>query len=726
MTRPGTPRRVRAARHDSDRGASLVLALAFLTGVGLVVGSLLTFSATAIRSASRTLEHAQTANDVAGGLQAAINTVRASTFDNATGEDCLDADHTLGYPGGRVAVTCTPKSDSGVAGGLVQISSSNKPGWALLTLGTNAGEPGIGQSGNNLFWVRGKVQSNSTISIGGSPCPANPQPPAAGSNCSELYQTATSAPLVTAAGACSGRIVSTGSVTCNTGTTAQDPGATGLPTTAAYAQPSVSGAVARTAPACSSGTASTVSLQPGVYTDVTPLNALTSASCNHKVILFTPGTYFFDFRNGEPGGASGTTHVWTVGNKDATVVGGTPNGWSPSAATKPALTMPGACVSPLTTQSAGTGVQFVFGGDSRFDVGPGKVELCGQWSATRPPITVYGAKADDGSGSGAGAVNVGTSTSTTSPAFSDLANLTASDGNAATAVFPATNKVTTATLAANGFVPTSAPPAGSLLRSAVLSVRHRVSTGSSGVTGFSSTVTPNPTSGGSALAAVSLPTTPSASWTTTTTDLRTALAASVASGTFTGLRVAVDTTVARNSTATVGVDWLQLDLTWTPPTGIRGQSTAVNGATNCVGTAPYVPGGSNCALITTSGNQLSFYITGTVYAPLAALDIGLTNTSGQVFRSGLIARSVRMGVSSSSTYSLPIIDVPDDSFGPVDLVVYLTAYRCPDGEVCTGVAPPSSPWVVAGKARVRYDDGGVYPPVPGARSVTVQAWQMLR
>jgi hypothetical protein len=713
-----------------DRGASLVLALAFLTGVGLVVGSLLSYSSTAILSASKTLEHAQTANDVAGGLQAAINTVRRSEFANETGTDCLDPDETLDYPGqdGQVvAVTCTPKPDSGVAGGLVPVSNSNKPGWALLTLGTDAGEPGIGQSGNNLFWIRGKVQSNSTITIGGNACPENPQPPVAGSNCSEIYQTATASPPVIAAGACTGRIVSTGSVSCDTGAKAVDPGDAGLPTTAAYAQPSISGAESRTAPACGSGTASTVSLEPGVYTDSAPLNAL--MSCTSKVILFTPGTYFFDFRNGGSG-----SHVWKIDNKDTTVVGGTPNGWSPTATTKPALAMPGACVSPLTTTAANSGVRFVFGGDSRLAVGAGNVELCGQWSATKPPITIYGAKADAGTGSGTGAVsatevpekgpgNGNGKPPANGPQVTGLGNLTVADEAAATVQFPVANQAATAGFSASGFVPGSHPPPGSILTSAVLSVRHQVSPGSRGVTGFSYTVTPG---SGSRLPSVPLATTPSAGWTTTASDLRSALADSVEAGTFTGLNVSVEAAVARDSEATVAVDWLQLDLAWVSPTGIRAQSTAVDGASNCVGTAPYVSGGPNCALITTSGNQVQFYVTGTVYAPLAALDIGLTNTSGQVFRSGLIARSVRMGVSSSSTYSAPIIDVPDDTLGPVDLVVYLTAYRCPEGATCTGVSPPSAPWVMAGKAQVKYDDKGVYPPLAGKRSVSVEAWQMLR
>jgi hypothetical protein len=476
-------------------------------------------------------------------------------------------------------------------------------------------------------------------------------------------------------------------------------------------------------PSCSSGTASTVSLQPGVYTDSAPLNAL--MACTSKVILFTPGTYFFDFRNGEPGQPSGS-RVWTIDNKATTVVGGTPSGWSTSAASKPVLDMPGACVSPLTTQTAGSGVRFVFGGDSRLSIGPGNVELCGQWSATRPPITVYGAKADEGTETGAAtASSASSSASSGSPAFTTTGTGTlaeslavADDGAAAAAQF--TGKKATATMTAGGFVSGPAPPAGSVLRSAVLSIRHQVT--GSGVTGFSYTVTPP---GGAALPAVALPTAPSA-WTTTTSNLGSALAASVAGGSLSGLQVAVEASAAKDSTAKAAVDWLRLDLTWTPPTGIRGQSTAVDGAANCVGTAPYVPGSQNCALVKTSGNQLSFYVTGTVYAPLAALDVGLTNTSGQVFRSGLIARSVRMGVSSSSTYSTPIIDVPDDSLGPSDLVVYLTAYRCPDGASCTGVQPGDPPWVLAGKALVKYGDKGVYPPVAGSRSVTVQAWHMLR
>lgn len=697
--------RSQSRRGRGDAGASLVLAMAFMTGVGVVVGALLTFSSTAITSAKFTLEHAQDANDVAGGLQAAINTVRASDFNNGTGEDCLNASHSLTYPGGEVAVTCAPKSGTGASGTLVPISAKNKPGWALLTLGDNTDEPGIGQESNSVFRVHGKVQSNSTIEINGSECAATPQPPT-DLNCSELYQTAPATSVI-AKGTCSGRIVTTGSVECNSPVSPMDP---------AYPQPSAAGAVARTAPGCSSGTASAVSLSPGIYTDAVRLNALTSggSACTSKVVLFTAGTYFFDFRN-----SASADRVWTIGNKDVTVIGGTPNGWSTSATAKPALELPGACISPLTTTTANSGVQFVFGGDSRLKVTAGDVELCGQWSANRPPITIYGAKADSGIDSGS--ATAAAVSSATAPAFTGLVNLSANDGIAATATFQNPNKATTASLVARGFGPSPTVPANSVLRKATLSVKHRVT--GAGVTGLTATVAPKD---GAARPADPLPVT--TAWETSEVDLSSTLAASVAAGTLNDLNITVAAAAAKNSTATVGVDWISLALEWIPPTGIRAQTTRIGGADNCVGTAPYVPGVRNCAMITTDGKQTDFYVTGTTYAPLAALDIALTNASGQVFRSGLIARSVQMKVTASSDFTGAVIEVPDDTTlaTATDLVVYFTAYRCPDGATCTGVAPPAAPWVEAGKAQVKYDDKGVFPPAAGARSVTVEAWQLLR
>jgi hypothetical protein len=693
--------RSQSRRGRGDAGASLVLAMAFMTGVGVVVGALLTFSSTAITSAKFTLEHAQDANDVAGGLQAAINTVRTSTYDNGAGEDCLNSAGTLTYPGGDVAVTCTPKAGTGAGGSLVPISAANKPGYALLTLGDHSGEIGIEQTSNSVFRVRGKVRSNSGIEIAGSPCPVTPQPPT--TNCSELFQLDPAA-TVTASGTCNGTIISTGPVSCGSAGPAGDPG---------YAQPPVSGATVGAVPGC--GSTWIVQLSPGVYRDSAALNTLMKCK---KVVLFKPGTYFFDFRNGEPGQPGGG-HVWTIDDPATTVIGGTPNGWSASAATRPAFTMPGSCVSPLTTQSANSGVEFVFGGDSRLLVDGGDVELCGQWYASRPPITIHGAKADDGVISRTGPVGTATSTASgsnspflpTGPGTLKQA-VAAEDGTTAAASLMGKTK---ATLASTGFVPATPPAAGSVLRSATLRVRHRVM--GSGVTDWAATATPT---GGTKDSVFALPI--STAWTTTAVDVSADLAALVGAGTFNGLAVSLSASSSNQAAAMVEVDSLQLELEWIPATGIRGQNTPVAGTANCVSAVPN-PG---CALITTRGTKTEFYVTGTTYVPLAVLDIELTNASGQVFRSGLIARRVKIAVTPSSSFAGPVIEVPDDAFGPIDLVVYFTAYRCPDGVNCTGVAPPAAPWVEAGKAQVKYDDKGVFPPAAGARSVTVEAWQLLR
>jgi hypothetical protein len=97
-------------------------------------------------------------------------------------------------------------------------------------------------------------------------------------------------------------------------------------------------------------------------------------------MAFTPGTYYFNFPSTAP--------TWTVDT--GSLVGGTPAsalvaGQSP--------TIPGSCISPLTSTTVNQGVQFVFGGLSRMDVrGTARAELCGSYSATAPPVAVYGLK----------------------------------------------------------------------------------------------------------------------------------------------------------------------------------------------------------------------------------------------------------------------------------------------------------------------------------------------
>lgn len=518
-----TRRRPRTSRCHDDSGASLILALMIITGVALVAGAMLSYSGTAITSAGATLARAQTDYDVDGALQVAVNTIRQSDFINTPGQNCINAAHLLTYQGdpgrprGQVAVSCSPKAGTGGGNGGSGFGSANKPAYGLLTLGTNSLD-GIDQSGNSIFRIRGRAHSNAGISVRGN------------------GQLLDLNGQVTARLSCSGQILSTpGPTQCSTGTNAADPG---------YAQPSAAVPL-RTAPSCASSPGGTVTLQPGFYTDVAPLNALTT-SCG-KAVLFTSGTYVFDFRNSGPA----TSRVWRTTQSGGPVVGGIPNGWNPASATTPTITMPGSCVSPFASQSNG-GVQFLFGGDSQWSLAAGsRVELCGPWSATRPPIVLQGATT------------------------------------------------------------TQQPPGG-------------------------------------------------------------------------------------------------------PPGGIRSQTEVGNGSTGCVSS------GSSCPLLTTRGTNTALFLQGTVYAPVALLDVQAPNATVPVFRAGVIVRALDLTLPASFSSTTPIIDLPDDSPGSTPVEVYLTAYLCPPAG-CSGNPPGNPSWPIGGRAVVAFSAG-----TSGHRTVAVRAWRIQR
>jgi hypothetical protein len=701
-----------------DDGASLILALMFVTGIGLVVGSLLTFSGTSLRAASTMSDRARTDYNVDGALQTAVNTVRQSTYDNAGGQTCLTGGGLdVPMPTGTVKVTCAPADGTGAAAGLVPISSANKPGSAILTLGTSGGEPGIGLSSNGTLLVKGKVVSNSSITGGGA-------------------SSALSSPWaqVRAKGACTATVTSTPAAACNyTPTTDADDFAdpATLPASAsAYAPPptTVSDLTYRSVPACASNL---VTFQPGYYDDAMALTALTGGggTCNGRTFWFKPGQYYFDFHNAEGGGGlTSGSDVWTVSDANARIVAGTPQGWTTSPFTAP--TIPGACVSPLTTTS-NAGVQFAFGGDSRLVVTAGQAEICGQYSSNKPSLAVYGMP------SGADPVNTfvattngGGTTPSGAQAFAPLSAVKDQDDTGATTSLDSTGATgdTTASMKLTDFT-TANIPAGSILQSAQLEIRHRetVTSGSLKTLQASASID----TGGTPTAVPATALTVSSGWRTDTITVPvSALQTKLHSGSAVLSSAQVDAIVAKKTGSTqnkvtVAVDSVQLRISYKPP-AVRGETTTIAGSANCVGTAPYVPGSSNCALITTSGAQTRLYIQGTTYTPKAALNIALTNISAQVFRAGLISRSLRITVTASASYSGPVIEIPDDSpgFAAAPLDVYFLAYVCPSGATCTG-APPGGSWRRAGQAEVTYTDAS-FSPTAGSRQVTVKVWQIPR
>jgi len=143
---------------------------------------------------------------------------------------------------------------------------------------------------------------------------------------------------------------------------------------------------------------------------------------------------------------------------------------------------------------------------------------------------------------------------------------------------------------------------------------------------------------------------------------------------------------------------------------------------SCVTTQNYPTNSSSCAMIKTDQSpDNALFIQGTTYAPRAALDIELNNATGQVFRWGVIARTLFISPTGSANLTGPVIEVPDDNFdGGMVSILYLNVYICPGSASCT---------TGTGLKRLRAKVAVVDPsglPIAGARQVTVYSWSVLR
>lgn len=689
MTGAAPPRwRLRAG---DDGGTSLVLALTLVTFLSVVVGALLTYSGASIRAARAADTRAAASYDADGALKTAVNQVRNSTFNNDPGSAC--AEQTVpGTGSSTLRVTCTAAPGTGGSSERVPVTSANRPGQTVLALGTNAGETGIAQTGGNAFRVQGKVFTNGSITTG--------------SGSLESVDAA-----ILARGTCTGTVVSRNAQGATVPTTCS--AASGVPADPAYAQPTA-GLTWRPLPACDAS--STVEFTPGYYDDAVGLTDMMDGDgpCAGKTFLFPPaaggvGTYYFDFHNGEGGGLPAGPRVWTISDRNARVVGGTPQGWTPDSSTP---TVPGSCVSPISATTS-NGVQFVFGGDSRLSLKAGAAELCGQYSASTPPVTVYGAKTGNDTTTSRTAVTDKTGTNPgTGPTFANPSRIYSADKSAATAVLDASTAVSgvTASVLVKGFLPASAVPAGSVLSSAKLVVVHRDNnaTGST-LSALRVTVTPTRT-GAAALPNVPQPTVYSdgpsgTTYHTDTLDLLPALGPDVHANGYTGLQIRYDATATLFNKVTEYLDSIRVTLVYRKP-ALRGEKIAVNGGANCVG---LYPGG--CSLLeTAAGSTLS--VQGTLYAPFAAVDLKLAGVTAPVVRAGTIVRAMQVQVTAAPGYTGPLLDLPSTSSGPLPLEVYFRAY--------------SSSRIVA-TARVRFPaTDPTATPTAGRRAVAVLSWTIRR
>ena len=703
-------------RLRNDDGAVLIIAIVVVTAVALVVGAVLTRGDGSVRATVALRQVAGTTYAADGAAQIALNALRTGynsgdaeppgwAFNNATGTGCFgynsggsteDGYQLPGfYPAPKSSgqgptsafVECKAEDATGAQGSAVPINVANKPGNAILTLGSG-GEAGLtfktnGSSG--AFRVRGGVWSNSNIARENNGTLESTTSIRAHTGCSP--PSAMQAPVVD----------------CSSGTV-PDPN---YPSDLDLAGASVPDL--RTPPGgCGSGS---VTLQPGYYDDATKLNALTPNGGSDCFIHLTPGTYYFDFHNSSSGYtmAGDAAHVWDVNS--GTIVGGTLTSDT---------TVPGRCVNPINDVTA-QGVQLIFGGDSRMVVDKGAVmELCASYRSARPPIALYGQKTGTATQTVVGGANALTTSGppTVTPSTftgATAANLQAADGNTTTntglavwardATGPAPAQ--TGSITMTGFAPPTALPKGSVLVGARLKLTHMSD-------GAANAITLTPTPGGGPVT-YTLP----ARTTLGTEDIdlsaRTGWGAfqkSVHDDGFTGASLNFEASLAKNKTARL--DAARLELTYYLPS-LRGQTTAA-----ITGNTVATPGGE--PVLKALGNTTLVYIQGTTYTPLASLDLQLNNISESVFRFGVIARSLRLFETASFSYPGAVIELPDNSpgWGFNGTIAQLKVYLCPGSPTCN-----TTTGKLALRTRVQlWDPTGT--PVAKQRQVTVLSWSHQR
>lgn len=333
----------------SERGASLVLALAFLTLFGALIVALLGFAQTAFLANVGVHKQGVTQYAMAGAID--VNIQRARKDPTAGLPSCTP----VAYAG--MSVGCTPRSNDGSLRPGV-----NAPLNAILTLqgGITNNTPG------STMTVAGPVYAHGPISLTADSVLDAEDLPVTGSACGSDTTNWRFAEPIVSCPPVSGVAPPAGA--------GNDPGyASTLPAKAL-------GRAINDVPnnetggvECRGGSGGRyLYYPPGYYNDASALT--TSAGCGNAVArYFPPGTYYFDFGTGCKGGNGPKCDTeWVVSGLP--VIGGTATGWlgvgPPPAAPTVASAEPTAC-------SRGPGAEFVFGGASTVSVASGaRVELC--------------------------------------------------------------------------------------------------------------------------------------------------------------------------------------------------------------------------------------------------------------------------------------------------------------------------------------------------------------
>ncbi len=676
-------------RLQQDSGASLILVMALVMFLGTTVGAMLSYSAASLGLTSGTFSRVQSGNDAGGALNTAINNVRNNVYDNNAGETCP----ALTYPGttGSVPVTCVPGPNTGGTHAAVPINTNNYPTRAITTLSTSASEIGLDSNppNNSTTSVQGGIWSNTNIAVAGQTTLAQQNGKVEARGSCTVNGTLTSAP---------------DPPDCNKGGTALADPAIAKP--ASYAQIGTSGLTRQAVPTCTGvgSTGSTIKFSPGLYDDAAALTSIFKFCA--KVFWFQPGNYYFDFRDvGD--------HIWEIkqsvgtGSKSVVVIGGTPSGWDPNAETYTRPPYPGGCVSPMAAQN-NNGVEFIFGGDSQLKLSQVDMELCGTYSSSRLPFVFYGAK--NTIPTAGQTVKMGSSNAVSSgdvpfrpltPAALQTIEPSPTSAEYSTANLKGNRRAETGIVAIPGYVPGTAIPQYSYLKTATLRVSHREVRSGANVLSTNPAVTIAPTAGGVAESDISVPTNYVATggaFRTDSIDVTAQVADGIYDNGWTGASIKYSAAVAPDTTVTVDLNGIELDLDWAT-TSVRPQS-------GCVNIVPPMPG--SCVVLDAKQNHGALYAQGTVYLPLNAVDYTSDALVAPQFLVGIIVRRLFMNAQPQNGYTGPIVQLPLIQ-NYVDLVVYFTA-------TCSGTT--------CGTAKVTYNDP-LGAAVVGSRNVTVNSWNVV-
>jgi hypothetical protein len=383
----------------TDRGVMLVMAIVFITVIGLVIASALSYASVSLHSSSRVYTPTR---DRLYAADAATKTAVAYVLTHPSeGRSAVDGSCKPVRDFGSVrdeAVTvqvCPQGADSLTARG-------GGGGWGLITLATGA-ERGLDVTGAAGLQVNGNVYANSAIAV-------------------EKGTLAVTGGVVQALGGCTGSVVVDGAPIADC-TVAAAPGV----------DPGY-GAGLTAAPVDGIGSCNTTSkiatIGPGTWTNSRFTTAL--GSCNY--VWLQPGVHYLE------------DVTWAIKNK---VIGGTlPNGTAGMAAS----TLGAGCTNGVD------GTTIVLGGTTNITLSGStpSLEVCGrsitQPSGTPVSLPLFGPVADIFT------VTSGTLSTTTNPTgstWATVANAKAIDGSMAS--YNLAKNATTSTMTLAGFSGTAIP-----------------------------------------------------------------------------------------------------------------------------------------------------------------------------------------------------------------------------------------------------------------------------